>query len=122
MAERSIIKDSDFLQFLLALVLVLGFLAFIFKFAGDKNDLVEKVIIGFIAWIGTIVGFYFGQRPVKEMMTRTQEMAGEVEKRKDIIKNSNLDLEDALEAYKEIQVKFEKLKEQVGELLTQEVE
>ena len=26
-----------------------------------------------MAWIGSIIGFYFGQRPVREVLTRLQE-------------------------------------------------
>jgi hypothetical protein len=64
---KNVIFGSDFYQFFIAGILIIAFLIILsLNFPSDETY-AQGIFTGFIAWIGTIVGFYFGQKPVKEI-------------------------------------------------------
>ena len=52
------------------------------------GNIPQGILTGFLAWIGSIVGFYFGQKPVSDVLNRLQEnereMRRKIEKADDI--------------------------------------
>lgn len=95
----------------------IGFLIFIFNFVSiDDKEMVKIVITGFIAWMGTIIGFYFGQKPVREMTRQVKTLTKETEKAKMERKDDTADLEDALGRYKKLEKNVDVLKNLVDDL------
>jgi hypothetical protein len=69
------IMDDIFL-FVLAFLMLVIFLIVVFWLVrpGDTNN-IDKVITGFIAWIGAIIGFYFGNKPVKGLRQQVEKVS-----------------------------------------------
>lgn len=77
--------NGNILPFTLALVLVAGFLFFIGKivwYDPQDLDLLKTLSAIFLGPIGTILGFYFGNRPVERLTLRVQEL---IEANKDML-------------------------------------
>ena len=70
--------------FLIALVIICIFGIMILVHFPDDEQIGQGLFMGFIAWIGAIVGFYFGQKPVREILTRMEETNKQVEEKKHI--------------------------------------
>lgn len=87
-------SDSD-KQFQIAMGFIIGFftlmsISLIHYFTSASLDATELIGAMFGGWIGTIIGFYFGQKPVqqvkeslKEERKRTTELTRYIEKRSD---------------------------------------
>jgi len=62
-----------------------GFMLLIAKVVWDcpqNLDLLKTLSAIFLGPIGTILGFYFGQRPVEKLTERTEDLIKQVEQRK----------------------------------------
>ena len=57
----------EFFQFIIAALLIAAFFSLLLLNFPSDEGVAQGIFTGFIAWIGTIIGFYFGQRPVKEI-------------------------------------------------------
>ena len=83
---------NDFAQFLIAVIMVVGFifLTYLLLILPTPNtDLIELLAAVFGGWIGAIIGFYFGQRPVKMLTESVEEKAKDISaKEKSIIELS----------------------------------
>ena len=99
--------NGNVLPFTLAFVLVAGFLFFIGKivwFDPQDLDLLKTLSAIFLGPIGTILGFYFGLRPVEKLTDRVQElikenrdMLHEVEERKNELQTKTTMATEALQ-------------------------
>jgi hypothetical protein len=101
---------ESFLPFILALVLILGFLVFVGKIIcwyPSNLDLLKTVATIFLGPIGTILGFYFGQRPVERLTLQAQKLIHEVEERKRELETQRIVM---YEEYSEAKDELEKAK------------
>ncbi len=74
------LKDDVF-PFVLALTMILTFFIIVYWFVRPADtDNVDKVITAFVAWIGAIIGFYFGNKPVKDLRKQVQSVSNEAGK------------------------------------------
>lgn len=48
-----------------------------------NEEIAQGIFTGFMAWIGAIVGFYFGQKPVRDMISRLQEREQVISRKSD---------------------------------------
>lgn len=70
---------SERTQLILAIFLITIFFILLISELPSDREMAEKIYVGFIAWIGAIMGFYFGQRPVREMAGQVEEQASKAE-------------------------------------------
>jgi len=95
-AQSPIAKASDSdKQFQIAMAFIIGFftlmsISLIHYFTSASLDATELIGAMFGGWIGAIVGFYFGQKPVEQVKEslqeerkRTTELTRYIEKRSD---------------------------------------
>ncbi|TET89495.1 MAG: hypothetical protein E3J35_09695 [Methanomassiliicoccales archaeon] len=81
-AVQKISHMSEYLQFGVAIVLIFGFFVLLAAHFPSDAQMAQSIFVGFIAWIGSIIGFYFGQKPVMQLTTRLEEQISETEKKK----------------------------------------
>lgn len=107
----------DFLPYSLAVITLIGFIYVSMNLIppGDA-DMVKLVLAAFIAWMGSIIGFYFGNKPVGELTTEVKTMSGEVVKQKKIAEEDTENLETVLKDYRELKQKAELLSNYVKDL------
>jgi len=75
-------NDENANQFYLALVIVIGFLILcgMLFFIENPNDIAKIIVSGFVGWIGAIIGFYYGQRPIREeLLQKTRAKTDSIE-------------------------------------------
>ena len=64
---------SEVFTFIIAILTVSIFAVLLYIYFPTDQKIAQGIFTGFMAWIGSIIGFYFGQRPVREVLTRLQE-------------------------------------------------
>jgi uncharacterized membrane protein len=72
---------NDVAQFLIAIVMIVGFIYLtnmLILPATPSTDLVELLAAVFGGWIGAIIGFYFGQRPVRTLTESVEEKSRDI--------------------------------------------
>ncbi|MCK5290654.1 MAG: hypothetical protein KAR39_01390 [Thermoplasmata archaeon] len=91
---------SEYLQFIFAMTVVVAFFLLLGLHFPADAQMGQTIFTGFIAWIGAIVGFYFGQKPVKDITNRLEE---QIEKTTDkrTRANESLDLNVMLQEMNE---------------------
>ena len=98
---------SEILIFIVAILIISVFAILLYIYFPTDQEVAQGIFTGFMAWIGAIVGFYFGQKPVRDVLTRLQE------RDKEIVKNLNVAKQTIDEAYNIYQIskKIEKIAE-----------
>lgn len=91
---------SEYLQFIVAMTVVVAFLLLLGLHFPTDAQMAQTIFTGFIAWIGAIVGFYFGQKPVREITNRLEEQIAKTTD-KNTQANESLDLNVMLEELNE---------------------
>lgn len=79
---------NDVAQFLIAVIMVIGFILLTYMLVNTpipNTDLIELLAAVFGGWIGAIIGFYFGQRPVKMLAESVEEKAKDISARQQSI-------------------------------------
>ena len=79
---------NDVAQFLIAIVMVAGFIYLVNVLlipATPNADLIELLAAVFGGWIGAIIGFYFGQRPVRTLTESVEEKSKDIGERQQSI-------------------------------------
>ena len=64
---------SEVFTFIIAILTVSIFAILLYNYFPTDQKIAQGIFTGFMAWIGSIIGFYFGQKPVREVLTRLQE-------------------------------------------------
>ena len=79
----------DWFQFIIALVIVVSFTLFVGKVIWNNPTFEEsfKIIAIIAPFVGTIIGFYFGQKPVQGLTQEVAKVTGE----KQVIRNDLAD-------------------------------
>jgi len=73
LAEKLNVCKTEWFQFIVSLVIIVPFIAYIGIFHWFQMTQEAKDVLTMLgAFVGTIVGFYFGQRPVQNL---TQQVA-----------------------------------------------
>jgi hypothetical protein len=91
---------SEYLQFIFAMTVVVAFLLLLgLNFPADAQ-MAQTIFTGFIAWIGAIVGFYFGQKPVRDITNRLEDQIAKTTD-KNTRANESLDLNVMLQEMNE---------------------
>lgn len=107
--------------FILAMTMLVGFLLIIGRllFISDSSLNLEsvKILSGvFGGWIGTIIGYYFGQKPVKGLTERVEDLTKTqtttIQKYDDASKELSKTKEEAVK----IRAKFSKVYEALSDL------
>ena len=91
--ERSSLRASTLTeghQFIIAMFLISVFFVLLIAHFPSDAQMAQTIFVGFIAWIGAIIGFYFGQRPVKEV-------AGQLKEQTSKTAEENADMVEAVE-------------------------
>lgn len=73
---------SEMFIFIIAVVIISIFAIMLYLHFPAKEEVAQGIFTGFMAWIGAVIGFYFGQKPVREILTRLEERNEEVIKNK----------------------------------------
>ena len=79
---------NDVAQFLIAVIMVIGFIfltTMLVNTPTPNTDLIELLAAVFGGWNGAIIGFYFGQRPVKMLTESIEEKAKDINARQQSI-------------------------------------
>ena len=98
-------------QFILALIMIVSlvvFLAILYNNGDFENA--EKLIATFGAFVGVIIGFYFGQKPVQNLTKQVSEASTKVSEattKTNTAKETLLDYESRVEEDKEIKQALE---------------
>ena len=64
---------SEVFIFFVAILIIIIFGILLYIYFPTDAEVAQGIFTGFMAWIGAIVGFYFGQKPVRDVLTRLQE-------------------------------------------------
>ncbi len=101
----------DWFQFVIALVIIVSFTLFVGKVIWDNPQFDDSFkIISIVApFVGTIIGFYFGQKPVQNL---TQQVASATNKNQSFT-SSSFEASEIIESDKDT---IEGLKSQVKSL------
>lgn len=102
-------------SFLLAMTMLAGFLLII---AGNSSNLESvKILSGvFGGWIGTIMGYYFGQRPVKGLTDRVEDLTATQTSTIQKFEDAEKDLLKAKEETAKERARFKRTYESLREL------
>ena len=110
-------NNYDIFTFLFALITFIGYLSIIFYFVTTEDkELIDKIITGFVAWMGTIIGFYFGHKPVKEMRNEMRILSEKNEKQNLRYREQSINLDETVELYETLKQKTDKLREYLKEI------
>ena len=107
---------QEFYIFIIALAIISIFAIMIFFHFPDDEQIAQGLFTGIMAWMGAIVGFYFGQKPVREVLTRMEETNINAIKKKAIADKAVTDAYDASDHIEELIKKNKRLKEKIKEL------
>ena len=78
---------NDKYQFVIAMTIIVPFISFIGIFYwNDMTSQAKDILTTLGALVGTIVGFYFGQRPIQSLTQQVSEAKSETEKTKGNLK------------------------------------
>lgn len=75
---------SEILIFIVAIIIICVFAILLFYYFPTNEESGQAIFTGFIAWIGAIIGFYFGQKPVRDVITRLQDKEREYAHRSEL--------------------------------------
>jgi len=82
-------------QFILALIMIVSLVVFLaILYNTGEFDKAEKLIATFGAFVGVIIGFYFGQKTVKNLTKQVSEAATETYTAKDAVTDYESRVED----------------------------
>ena len=110
MAEKLNVCSTEWFQFIVSLVIIVPFIAYIGIFHWFQMTQEAKDVLAMLgAFVGTIVGFYFGQRPVQNL---TQQVATATNKNQSFTVSS-FEAEEIIESDK---VTIEELRGQIKSL------
>ncbi len=87
---------SEHYQFIIAIVVIVSLIVFLAILYNNKSfDYAEKMIATFGAFVGTIIGYFFGQRPVQNLQNQVVAAIEQKKEIEDAVKNA--EAEDTLE-------------------------
>ena len=106
---------SEYFQFIIALIMVLALVVFLaILYDKDKFDEAQTVVATFGAFVGVIIGFYFGQKPVQQLARQASRAEEEKEKSENKYDSASNDYKLMMENLRK-ETK-EKLNKQIDEL------
>jgi len=71
-------NKTEWFQFIIAMVIIIPFMAYVGIFHAANMTQEAKDILSMLgAFVGTIVGFYFGQRPIQSLTKQIQKESSE---------------------------------------------
>lgn len=104
----------DYFQFILALVIVVPFVIYIGLFQLSNMTQQAKDVLSMMgAFVGTIVGFYFGQKPVQNLTKQVQQESSEKTKFRSGLADSSSKVDDTLEENKKLKQDITNLSNQI---------
>jgi ABC-type antimicrobial peptide transport system permease subunit len=68
---------SEAFIFVIALAIISIFAIVLIIYFPADEEVAQGIFTAFMAWIGAIIGFYFGQKPVRDVITRLEEKSEE---------------------------------------------
>ena len=98
-------------QFIIALIMIISLVVFLaILYSTGEFDKAEKLIATFGAFVGVIIGFYFGQKPVQNLTKQVSEASTKVSEaitKTNTAKETLLDYESRVAEDKEIKEALE---------------
>lgn len=88
-SEQEKNSNTEKFQFIIALIIIVPFMAYVGIFhASNMTDEAKDILTMLGVFVGTIVGFYFGQKPVQSLTRQVVNANTEVEKTKNNLSES----------------------------------
>ncbi|MDC8437731.1 MAG: hypothetical protein LV468_01875 [Candidatus Nitrosotenuis sp.] len=113
--KNNTVNDNH--QFIIALIIVCSFVIIIgLAVLTDAFSKAENIIMTFSAFVGTIIGFYFGQRPVQnltEEVAKANRANSKLKSDAEVTLNETDDLQNDV---RKVKGELENLKRLIGEL------
>ena len=79
---------SEYFQFIIAMIMIISLVVFLAILYYNENfDYAEKLIATFGAFVGVIIGFYFGQKPIQNLTKQVSQATSKTESAKDTVIN-----------------------------------
>jgi hypothetical protein len=109
MTEESLDKKTPDRQFQIAAAFITGFFIFVGLALGQlivtgNGESIKLIGALFGGWVGTIIGFYFGQKPVEQVRKELNKERKRTEELTDYIRNRSEEM------WKKLEEKDEKAK------------
>ncbi len=114
---HKIIKES--FSFAIALVLLIPFMIYFGVVLIYLQDIVllEKMTALLGGLVAVVIGYYFGQRPLRELSKQVQKSGTESQQNRDLFNNSKVDLFDLADDFEDLKKENEELRRKVEKRL-----
>lgn len=106
--EYTIPKKSRYLNepFFIALTIILPFIAItIWLIASGSIEFFQEIAAVWGVWVGTVLGYYFGSRPVETLIRRVETLMDDYD---DSSEDYERQLDEADTALNDLQAKYDK--------------